>query len=52
MFREIITLIAVVGIPFLLVCMVIMCVIPEGEKQRARKEREYNKAVRDLSREL
>jgi len=51
MFREIITLMALIGISFLLVCVAIMCTIPREELGRSRNKREYDKAIRDLSRE-
>ncbi len=50
MFREIITLVAVVGIASALVCIAIVCMVPEEEKRWARNKREYDKAVRNLRR--
>lgn len=44
-------LVGFVGIAILLVCLAIMCVIPQEELRRSRNKREFDKAVRDLSRE-
>ena len=52
MFREIMIVVGIVGLSFLLVCLAIMCIIPQEELRRSRKKSEFDKAVRDLNREL
>ncbi len=42
MFMEIMIVVGAVGISFLLVCLAIMCVIPQEELWRARNKREFD----------